>query len=132
LPSMALVYRPECSPFTYGLGIFAIGGFGTNYPSSTTNPILTPQPPLGVGVGSVYSELQLIQLAPTISYQLTERLSIGMGPTLTLGNLRVDPLFMAAPNDANGNGFSTIPPGAHSRVIWGGGFQVGAFYKAGG
>src|SRR5262245_4916468 len=43
LPSFGLVYAPEDSRATYGLGVFAVGGFGANYPASTTNPILTPQ-----------------------------------------------------------------------------------------
>src|ERR1700731_71603 len=54
LPAMALVYQPEDSVCTYGLGVFAIGGFGVNYPASASNPILTPQPPNGLGLGSVY------------------------------------------------------------------------------
>lgn len=128
LPTMSVIYRPDCSSLTYGLGVFAIGGFGTNYPASTTNPVLTPQAPGGLGFGPIYSELQLIQLAPTVSWQITDRLSIGVGPTLTLGRLAVDPLFGTAPNDANGDGFSTYPGGTHTRVAWGGGFQVGALY----
>ena len=123
LPTMALVYRPDDSMFTYGLGVFSLGGFGVNYPSSATNPILTPQPPNGLGLGAVYSELQLLQLVPTVSAQLTDRLSVGGGPTLTLANLRADPLFLTSPN-ANGN----YPLGTHSRLSWGGGFQLGAYY----
>lgn len=124
MPAMGLTFRPEGSDITFGLGIYAIGGFGTNYRSSTTNPILTPQPPLGFGLGSIYSELQLIQMSPNVSVQLTDKLSVAAGPTLTLGSLRADPLFVASPN-ANGQ----YPFGTHSRVAWGGGFQVGAFYR---
>jgi long-chain fatty acid transport protein len=131
IPSMALVYKPEDSIWTYGFGVFVVGGFGTNYPSSGTNPfaapvnpILTPQPPFGMGLGSVYADLQILELTPTVSVQLTDRLSIGGGPTLAMANLRADPLFLATP-DANGN----YPPGTHSRTSWGGGFQLGAFYK---
>jgi long-chain fatty acid transport protein len=124
IPSMALVYKPEGSPLTYGLGIFTIGGFGTNFPASTTNPILTPQPPAGGGLGSIYTNLAALQLTPNVSYQVNDRLSIGGGPTLTLANLAADPLFLTAPN-SNG----AYPSGTHSQLNWGGGFQVGAFYK---
>jgi long-chain fatty acid transport protein len=124
IPSMALVYRPDDSRITYGLGIFTIGGFGTNYPGSTTNPILTPQPPLGGGLGSIYSNLAVIQLTPNVSYQITDRLSIGGGPTLTMASLSADPLFIANPNP-NGS----YPTGTHSQLNWGGGFQVGVYYK---
>ena len=124
LPTVALIYRPDDSNFTYGLGLFSLAGFGVNYPSSTTNPILSPQPPFGVGLGSIYSNLQVLQIAPTVSVQLTDRLSIGGGPTVILSQLRADPLFVVAPN-LNGQ----YPPGTHTRTTWGGGFQLGAFYK---
>ena len=41
LPTFALVYRPtdKESPWTYGIGFFEIGGFGTNYRSAA--PILS-------------------------------------------------------------------------------------------
>jgi long-chain fatty acid transport protein len=124
LPTMALVYRPDDSMFTYGLGVFTLGGFGVNYPSSATNPILTPQPPNGFGLGSIYSELQLLQLVPMVSAQVTDRLSIGGGPTVTMANLRADPLFVTAPNPTG-----SYPAGTHSRLSWGGGFQVGVYYS---
>src|SRR5437762_2737551 len=38
LPTAGLVYQPEDSPWTYGLGIFDVGGFFVNYPASLTNP----------------------------------------------------------------------------------------------
>jgi long-chain fatty acid transport protein len=125
IPSMALVYKPDDSAFTYGLGVFTIGGFGTNYPGSTTNPILTPQVPLPKmgGLGSIYSDLAVLQLTPNISYQVTDRLSIGGGPTLTMASLAADPLFLTAPT----NGI--YPAGTHNQLNWGGGFQVGAYYK---
>jgi long-chain fatty acid transport protein len=123
LPAMALVYRPEESPWTYGVGVFAVAGFGVNYPASNSNPILTPQPPNGVGLGSLFSELQVIQIAPTVALQVSDRLSVGVGPALDLAVLRADPLFVVAPN-ANGN-FAT---GAHSRYSWGGGVQAGIYY----
>lgn len=130
LPTMALVYRPDGSEFTYGLGVFAVGGFGTNYPASNVNPlagqvnpILTPQPPNGFGVGALYASLSVIELVPTVSVQITDRLAIGGGPTVTAANLALDPLLLVAPN-ANG-----YPPGTHTRNSWGGGFQIGAYYN---
>ena len=124
LPSVGLIYRPDDSPWTYGLGVFAAAGFGVNYPASTTNPILMPQPPNGAGLGSIFSEFQVLQIAPTISLQLSDRLSIGGGPMLNLAQLRADPLFLASPN-ANGS----YPSGTHTRETWGGGFQAGVYYK---
>ena len=88
LPSAGLAYRPDGSPWTYGLGVFEVAGFGTNYPASSFNPVLTAQPPRGVGLGAVYSELQVLEIAPALSYQATPHLSVGFGPLLALANLR--------------------------------------------
>ena len=124
VPSMAWVYRPEDSVLTYGLGVFTVAGFGTNYRADPGNPILSPQPPLGVGVGPLYSNFEAIEMTPTVSAQVTERLSIGGGPTMTLARLQADPLLVAPPNPDG-----AYPIGSHTRMSWGGGFQVGAFYK---
>ena len=124
IPSMALVYKPEDSILTYGFGVFVAGGFGTNYREDPTNPILSPQPPLGLGLGSLYTHFEAYEITPTLSVQITDRLSIGGGPILSLGQLDADPFFLASPN-ANGS----YPPGTHTRTSWGGGFQIGAFYK---
>jgi long-chain fatty acid transport protein len=128
LPSVGLIYKPDDSMMTYGLGMFAVAGFGVNYPASRpfpyTNPILTPQFPNGFGFGNIFSELQVLQIVPTAAIQVTDRLSVGGGPTLSLASLRLDPLVIATP-DSNG----MYPPGSHTRMTWGGGFELGAFYK---
>jgi long-chain fatty acid transport protein len=128
LPSGAVVYRPEGAPFTFGLSLFEIGGFGVNYPASTTNPVLTPQPPGGIGLGSVYSQLEVFELAPSVSYQLTDRLSLGIGPTADLASLKLDPAFIATPDAAAGGMFPHYPIGTHTRFEWGVGVQGGATY----
>jgi long-chain fatty acid transport protein len=129
LPTLGVVYKPDESPWAFGLGAFVVGGLGVNYPASTTNPILTPQPPRGVGLGALFAQLQVLQLVPTVACQLTDRLSVGLAPTLILANLSADPLFVAPPDAANGSGFANYEPGTHSQIAWGGGFQAGIFYK---
>src|SRR5215831_3551662 len=83
LPSFGLVVQSEDSPWTFGMGVYEVGGFAANYSASTTNPILTPQPPRGIGVGPLFSELQVFQLAPTAAARLTDHLSVGVAPTLS-------------------------------------------------
>ena len=126
LPSVGLSYRPDGSDWTFGLGVFEVAGFGVNYPASPTNPVLTPQPPHGLGLGSLYSELQVLEVAPALSYQVTQHLSVGFGPLLALANLRADPAVFASPSLTSG--FATYPPGTHTRFTFGGGFQAGAYY----
>lgn len=127
LPTVGFAYRPEDSPWSSGLGLFLVGGFAVNYPASVTNPLLTPQPPDGLGLGATTAELQVYQLVPSVAYQLTPRLAVGFAPTLNLVRLVADPLFLVPPDDADGDGFATFPPGTHSRMHWGLGFQTGLY-----
>jgi len=131
LPTIALSYRPEESPFTYGLGIFAVAGFGLDYAGSTTNPVLTPPAPVGLGFGPIFSQYQVLQIAPALVYDVNEQLSVSISPLIDLGVLQVDPSVISAPDDANGDGFATYPPGTHSGAAWGAGFSLGAYYRAG-
>ena len=45
-----------------------------------------------------------------------------------MASLQLDPGFVAAPDDANHDGFATYPDLTHSRIAFGAGFQVGAYY----
>ncbi len=126
LPSFGFSWHPEGSPWTFGAGVYGVGGFGANYPASLTNPIVTAQPPRGFGLGAISSELLILQVAPAASYQLTDRLSVAVGPTLDLATLTLDPAPFAAPNLVNG--FPNYPPANHGRVTWGAGFEAGAYY----
>jgi long-chain fatty acid transport protein len=128
LPTIALVYKPEDSSLSYGLGIFAVAGFGVDYSGSFINPIVTAPPPAGVGFGPLHSDYQVLQIAPSVNYALSERLSIAAGPTVNLAKLSVNPALFGTPDDARGDGFATFPQGTHSQTTWGAGFNVGAYY----
>lgn len=128
LPYLGLVYKPDDSPWAFGLGIFSVGGFSVNYPASTTNPVLTPQPPQGIGLGSIYSQLIVLEVNPVVSYRLTDHLSFGIGPAIGLANVKVDPAFITSPDAAAGGIFAKYPSGVHTPFIWGGGAEAGLFY----
>lgn len=130
VPNMAIVESLGESPWTVGLGVFGIGGFRVNYPASTTNPILTPPPPNGFGVGRLAAEAQIMQILPTVSYAATEQVSFGFAPSITLAEISADSLVFAAPDDANQDGFPSYPSGRGGRVAWGGGFQLGVYFIA--
>lgn len=123
IPNIGWVHRGATSKLTFGLGIHSVAGFKTNYPSSFTNPILTPQPN---GVGRLYSEAQFAQMSPAISYQATERLAVAIGPMITIGALVADPLLFVAPNP---NGY---PTGRGTQLKFGFGIQGGLFYRGAG
>ena len=131
IPTISWVHREEGSRTTYAVGIHGVAGYRTNYAASTTNPLFTPQPnTVGTpgGFGSVHTEAQFLQIAPMISYAITENLSIGGGPTITLGDVTVDPFVFAAPDDADGTLQPRYPGGTGSRMHWGGGAQFGLYY----
>lgn len=119
VPTIGWVQKSDDSAWTYGIGIFGVGGFGLNYGADPTNPILSPQPG---GFGRVYSNAEIYQVVPTASLALTDRLSIGVAPVVTLSKISLDPLFIAPPNGG------VYGPGAGTKYSWGAGFQVGIYY----
>lgn len=120
IPNVAWVHQRPNSAVTFGLSINAVAGFKTNLPSDPTNPVLAPPP---VGLGRVSSEAAFVQIAPVISVALTDSLSIGVGPTVTLGQISIDPFVFDTPN-VDGQYAS----GKANRYHWGGGAQAGIFY----
>jgi long-chain fatty acid transport protein len=72
----------------------------------------------------VNAQAQFLQLAPIVSYAVTDRLSVAAGPTIVTAELVVDPFVL---DSANADG--TYPSGRASEYEWGGGFQFGAYYN---
>lgn len=120
IPTIGWVHHLDGSPVTLGVGIYGVAGFKNNMPFDASNPVLSGaiDPLLGPAFGSA----DILQIAPTLSYQLTEKLSVGFAPTITTVTVNLDPLgppVLPLPaTDAQGN-----------RMHWGGGFQVGAYYR---
>jgi long-chain fatty acid transport protein len=124
LPSMAFFYKPEDSPWCFAFGGLGAGGLFTNLPASPANPILSPRPPNGFGAGPIYTSVNFNQFALTASYQITDRLSIGMGPTVTAEAIQVNPALFAAPDPTG-----AFPSATNTRLYWGLGFEAGIYYK---
>jgi len=116
IPTTAMVYHLEDSPITVGVGIYGAVGGAANYPTQLSNPALTPKT-------NQYASASVLQLVPTISMQVTERLAVGVSPMIDVCMLSLDPAFFA------NNGDNTFPAATHGRPFWGGGFQVGAYYE---
>jgi long-chain fatty acid transport protein len=130
IPSFGLVYKPDDSPITYGFGLFALGGFGANYPVNKSNPVLNAQFPNGFGVGPLYSNYQALQLAPTIAYKLTDEWSVGVQLNLDLADLALAPGVFGIPTLIQtplGQG-PVYGDATHARSRVGGGFQAGVYY----
>lgn len=121
LPNIGWVHRLENERVTLGLGINAVAGFGTNLPVDPSNPVLAP--PAAGGLGLVNSNASFMQIAPVVSYAVSEKLSLAAGPTITTGRVTLQPFVFNSPN-ANG----AYAAGQGTRYHWGGGFQLGAYY----
>lgn len=113
IPSIGWVHHVEGTPTTIGLGVYGIGGFRNNMPADATNPLLS--------LGPVFADAEVLQIAPTWSYAISERLSVGLSPTITAARVMFDPL---GPSPITPN----LTPGSGNRVHWGGGFQAGVYY----
>ncbi len=81
----------------------------------STNPILAGR--------SKSANVVVLQVTPTISYQVTDRLSIGVAPVIDLASLNINPMQLGQElgpaNEIHNYG---------TRYAWGGGFQIGTFY----
>ena len=115
-PSAAMVWKMPNNRWTLGFMFAGIGGASTMYPADPINPIMSPL----AGVSGVRtSNVQILQVLPTVSYQLTKRLSLGITPTLDVGKLEIHPSAIA--NSAEPTG---------TRYLWGAGVNAGLFYQA--
>ena len=133
LPMISLVYNPNDSPWTFGIGVYEIGGFGVNYPVSRTNPILNPGAPFGNGVGPLYTQLQLFQFSPTVSLKLSDKLFVGAQINIDYGLLNLNPMLASTPSvvqSATGQPAPSYPNATQGRSRAGGGFQLGVYYEA--
>jgi len=115
IPSIGWVHHMDDSPMSIGLGIYGIGGFKNNQPA---NALFGP--PTG-GLGPGFASAEILQIAPTLSFALSDYLSVGFAPTITTATLILDPLGPSVVTPAP-------TPGQGNRMHWGGGFQVGVYY----
>ena len=114
VPSMGFVWSTSRrSPFTYGLGLAGVGGATSLYPHDLTNPVL-----MQTGRSA---NVIVLQMTPTVSAQLTERMSVGVAPIIDLASLNINPMSLGRPLDVPLLTYGT-------RYVWGGGFQIGTYY----
>ena len=113
-PVIAMVYHRENAPMTVGLGVYAVVGGAVNFGTDR------PRPPLSTFTNQ-YAAASGLMIAPTVSVQLTDGLALGLGPTINVMTLSLDPAFF----DTAGG----FPAATHGRPFWGGGFRTGLYYE---
>ncbi len=114
IPSVGWVHHVENTPVTIGLGLYGIGGFRNAMPRDASNPLLSN--------GPLFADAEILQIAPTFSYAISDQLSVGLSPTITAARMMLDPL---GPSPVT----STPTAGTGSRTHWGGGCQAGVYYS---
>ena len=122
MPALAMVWGKEGSKHTFGASAFGISGFGVTFPESMTNPINMPQS-MG-GFGRIESDYMLLQVGLAYAYQLTDKFSIGIQPTINYAALELAPNPTANPN---ASGY----PSTDKATAIGYGAQFGLFYDSG-
>jgi len=123
LPSFAMVFGKENSKHTFGVSVFGVSGFGVTFPESTSNPINFPQS-MG-GFGRLESNYMLLQVGFTYAYQLSDKFSVGIEPTIDYATLKVNPNPLASPSQTLGY------PNSDNASAFGFGGQIGIFYNSG-
>ena len=132
LPSLAMVWGKENSKHTFGVSAFGISGFGVTFPESMTNPINMPQ---GMGgFGHIESDYMLLQVGFTWAYELSDKFSIGIEPTIDYAALELAPNPTANPTSAgypSTDKANAIGFGAQFGIFYdsGSGLKLGASYK---
>jgi len=75
------------SPWQYGFGIYGLAGLGVNYNNSALSGTLGPTPyPL---VAGGYTQFQALEVAPSLSYRVSEQWSLGAAFDLDYGQLNL-------------------------------------------
>ena len=120
-PTMALVWRPSPkSRLTYGLGMGAVGGAATLYPADDPNKPINERNPVLEGI-SKSSTVVILQVTPTVSYKVSDRLSVGFAPIVDIAGLTLNPMQLGQGQHHQVHNYGT-------RYAWGAGFQMGAYY----
>ncbi|MBI3567076.1 MAG: outer membrane protein transport protein [Gemmatimonadetes bacterium] len=118
----------------FGVAGLGIGGFGVDYAADPSNPMMMPRP---YGFGSVYSNFQLMKIAPALAWKASDKLRLGVALNVDWASLAVDPMPTAAP--AVDPGPDGVPrtaddrayysSAAHAGTAFGFGAQIGMQYQ---
>lgn len=92
VPAFSVFYKAS-EKLTAGLGVYAPNGLGTEW-----NFVSIPASYGNAGAISkeseFYSDHQVIDIAPTVAYQITDKLSVGLGLKYTIGKMAIDQVML--------------------------------------
>ena len=133
MPALAFSWGDADSKNTFGVSMFGISGFGVDFPEDSNNygnpnfdptqsasPISFPQQ--FSGFGHIESNYMLLQIGFTWAYEISDKLSIGIQPTINYSALELSPNPLANPSMTAGY------PKSDKATAFGFGGQIGVFY----
>jgi len=131
LPTLTFTRRSEGGSNAFSFGMIGIGGFGVEYEQSDdfSNPILTPQPPNGLGLGRIESNYVLMKIPVGYSRLVTDDLSIGVAVLPAMSKLRVTPAPFAPPVMTPDSPMPYYLGADTGATAWGVGFEAGLQYN---
>ena len=94
IPAFGWSRELRANKLTIGVAGIGVGGFGVDYHTDMSNPILAPRPN---GFGEVFSSFSLMKIIPALGYKVSDRLQVGIAANLDWASLAVDPMPIAAP-----------------------------------
>lgn len=140
MPALAFSWGDADSKNTFGISAFGISGFGVDFPQETNLPALadgSPNPawdpsnssPISypqnlMGFGHIESSYMLLQIGFTWAYEISDKLSIGVQPTINYAALELSPNPLANPSMTAGY------PKSDKATAFGFGGQIGVFYDS--
>jgi len=80
IPAIA-VTSPINEKWRFGAGMYGVSGLGTDYKDTKIDfsqmPLPSPPAPPGASFSAVYTQLQVLKLAPNLAYLITPNFSVG-------------------------------------------------------
>ena len=127
LPTVAYTYNPPNSDWSFGFGLIGIAGFRTDYPEDPSS-ILFDTPPFGFG--RIYTDHRVTKIPLALSYQVTDKLAIGLSLNGYIAELAIAPLPYEVYDAQVGNdNFRYYPQGDGLDSEYAFSFQLGFHYE---
>jgi long-chain fatty acid transport protein len=130
IPAFAWSTKIRDGRMAVGVAGLGIGGFGVDYAVTPTNPILSARP---YGFGQVFSNYQLMKIAPVVAFKVSDHLTLGLAGNVDWATLAVDPFPAAAPAVSmgpDGQSVAYYSGATATDGVFGFGFQAGLLYQA--
>lgn len=111
-PSMSAIWKIPHSRMTLGFAMGGVGGAAALYEQDPTNFVMSQSVRT--------SNVQILQMMPTVAYNLTPKLALGITPVVSMGKLEIGPSGIASHGGVHATNVGT-------RYIWGAGINLGLY-----